>query len=688
MSRPEAAGPADWRILPAAEALDLVRHQAVWWKNVRTEIELPGGRMARLMRAEFEGKTWVLDFAGGWQVRHEFTEDGGWLRVTTVIRNGTTGPLPLRRVRVLAGSLGKAVPRERVFAQSNTMTGRTGIFPWEGPLDSDSCAGLTDAAGTAAMVAGFEQLGEAFYQFRLESSRGEDCIVPVCLREDVSVDAGAELEISPLLIGAGESLAALLEDYARRTAAAMDARPAGETMTGWCSWYHYYGNDTAADILANARSLASSPLGRQIKVIQIDDGWNRPSDDAPRVWGDWFAGAKFPQGMRAVADQLHAMGFQAGLWLAPFSVDKASRLAAEHPDWLLRVRNPETGLLDPAGPGNVYGLDLTHPGVLAWLETTFARVFGEWNFDYVKIDFLMHGVLPGDRHDPRQTSAQAFRKAMQVIRRCARPDKFILNCGSPLGPAIGLCDGMRIGPDVGGRWDTPINLRQWPQGNCSIRAAAYPALFRQWMHGKWWQNDPDCLVVREHAVPFEVEALTGVIKRLSAGTPGVAESDFGLSDEEAGFWVRAVWFTGGMAIVSEVWDELSPARQRLLAHAFPPHGREVRWLDYYRHPDVCLMQTVGGQPMIGMFNLADEPRAISPDRSPLAGCREWTEWLDGTKLLLDESTPPIMLPARSARVWLAEAGQNVPDTPQHRDGTSERLRRVKPVGEAESFSGR
>lgn len=640
-----------WEVVLRDDGLEARFRDKVLWKHGQTSIALSDGLILTPISVATEGDAMSIDFADGLFVRHEFSEDKGWLRISTVLENGGASPLALRKVHVLAGNLD---PWQRVFAHSNTMTGKTGIFVAEGRFDSDACCGLTDAAGTRAVVAGFENLGEAFYQVALDLSPVEARIAPTCPREDILLAPAATLTISPLLIGCGKSLATLLDEYARRVAFALGARQSDEVMTGWCSWYHYYGKETSADILANARSLATSPLGPKLKVIQIDDGWNRPSNDQPRVWGDWFPGGKFPEGMRAVADELHALGFQAGLWLAPFSVDKTSRLAADHPDWLLRVRNPETGLLDPSGPGHVFGLDLTHPAVLAWLETTFDRVFHEWDFDYVKIDFLIHGILPGERHDPGQTSAQAFRQAMKVIRECAGEGKFVLNCGSPLGPAIGLCDAMRIGPDVGGRWDTPVNLDQWPQGNCSIRAAAYPTLFRQWMHRVWWQNDPDCLIVRDRSVPFEIEAISKVKQSMKSADFGVAESDFGLGDEEAGFWMRVVWFTGGMGVVSEVWDELPPERRELLERALPPNPWAVRWLDYYEYPDVCVLRTTEGPAMVGMFNLSEEPRTVDAPASRVAACSSWTEWLSGEKLTLETPAacfPP--LPPRSARIWMA-----------------------------------
>ncbi|NCA17187.1 MAG: alpha-galactosidase [Betaproteobacteria bacterium] len=627
-----------WKISADSNWVEICHGRRVLWKGATTGIELADGSRLHPAHPSLCENILTLDFPGELTVRHQLILAGDRLRVTTTLLNRSPRPVPLRQVVILAGTLEPGL-WQRVFAQSETMTGKTGIFRIPGTHLSDSCLGLTDAAGASALVAGFEKLDSAFYRFRLEESRSDLQLTPSCLREDIPLPAGGTLELSPLWIGVGPSLSGLMEEYAGTVAQAMAARPARGAMTGWCSWYHYYGKETAADILTNARHLAASPLRGKLKVVQIDDGWNRTTPTAPRNWGDWFPGAKFPQGMRAVADELHALGYQAGLWLAPFSVDAGTQLAQEHPEWILRSRNASTGKLEPAGPGNVFGLDLTHPGVLEWLRTTFDRVFHDWGFDYVKIDFLIHSLFPGQRHDSGKTSAEAFRQGLQVIRNSAGKDKFILACGSPFGPAIGLCDAMRIGFDVGGRWDAPMRLEEWPQGNCSFRAAAYPTLFRQWMHRRWWQNDPDCLIVRDRAVPFEVEAMTQLKIELPAPNLSVAPSDFGLSRNEAEFWVRAVWFTGGMGLVSEVWPELSTDRQELLTRAFPPHPWRVRWFDYYEHPDVCVLQTRDGPPMVGIFNLSDEPRTVRLPLSHLPASRA-------------EARPPSLLKALRKKDWM------------------------------------
>jgi len=75
-----------------------------------------------------------------------------------------------------------------------------------------------------------------------------------------------------------------------------------------------------------------------------------------------------------------------------------------------------------------------------------------WGFDYIKLDFLYGGALKGKRFKdiPREA---AYRECLQTLREAMGADAFFLTCGTPILPAIGMCDAMRIGPDVAYHWE-------------------------------------------------------------------------------------------------------------------------------------------------------------------------------------------------------------------------------------------
>ncbi|MCA2000432.1 MAG: alpha-galactosidase [Chloroflexi bacterium] len=212
----------------------------------------------------------------------------------------------------------------------------------------------------------------------------------------------------------------------------------------WCSWYSLYANIDEA-VLRNAfDALGDLPFD----VLQVDDGWQTDI-------GDWEANKKFPSGMKALADKIKSTGRRAGLWLAPLIATQSSRLFREHPDWFLR---DETGRLVSAGFNwgePLFALDTTRPNVTSWLAALMERV-RVWGFDYLKLDFLYGGALKGKRYKdmPRET---AYRECLKTLRAAMGADAFFLTCGTPILPALGLCDAMRIGPDVAGEWDNYRN---------------------------------------------------------------------------------------------------------------------------------------------------------------------------------------------------------------------------------------
>jgi alpha-galactosidase len=246
----------------------------------------------------------------------------------------------------------------------------------------------------------------------------------------------------------------------------------------WCSWYSLY---TAIDetVLGQAfAGLADLPFD----VLQVDDGWQA------RV-GDWQANAKFSSGMAALAGKIRTTGRRAGLWLAPLLAVRSSRLFHEHPDWFLR---DEDGRYVSAGFNwgePLYALDTTRLEVDRWLADLMKQV-RSWGFDYIKLDFLYAGALKGvrSRDVPREA---AFRQALATLRSAMGPDAFFLTCGTPILPTLGLCDAIRIGPDVGGVWESDRDAKFFSNPSTpGTKNAIRTVLGRLWLQ-PIMRTDPD-----------------------------------------------------------------------------------------------------------------------------------------------------------------------------------------------------
>jgi alpha-galactosidase len=208
----------------------------------------------------------------------------------------------------------------------------------------------------------------------------------------------------------------------------------------WCSWYSLYTIIDEAILYKIFDDLGDLPFD----VLQVDDGWQVNI-------GDWEPNQKFPSGMNVLAEKIKSTGRQAGLWLAPLIATKSSRLFHEHSDWFLRDKR---GRFVSAGFNwgeQLYALDTTHPDVTRWLIALMKQV-RSWGFDYLKLDFLYAGALKGKRYKDMPREA-AYRESLGMMREAMGADAFFLTCGTPILPAIGLCDAIRIGPDVSHDWE-------------------------------------------------------------------------------------------------------------------------------------------------------------------------------------------------------------------------------------------
>ena len=258
----------------------------------------------------------------------------------------------------------------------------------------------------------------------------------------------------------------------------------GRKLAGYSSWYNRYQKIDEAGIQQDLDGCKS--LFKPGDLFQIDDGWE------PKV-GDWLETdpAKFPHGLRGLADAAHADGFLAGLWLAPFVCEKESALYRDHPDWLLQINGAPWCC--GGGWSSSYALDIDNPAVQDYLKRVFDRVLNEWGFDLVKLDFL-YGAAPFGNE--RESRAARMQRAMALLRDWCG-DKLILGCGVPVMPAFGVVDYCRIGCDVGLDWDDVWYMRLFHRERISTRQSIGNTIFRRQLNGRAYGSDPDVFFLRE-----------------------------------------------------------------------------------------------------------------------------------------------------------------------------------------------
>ncbi|MFW9837013.1 MAG: glycoside hydrolase family 36 protein [Candidatus Thorarchaeota archaeon] len=426
---------------------------------------------------------------------------------------------------------------------------KNGFHSWElsqaqplasGENKSHSFSALTNTEANTAIILGFASLAD---QFTTVSFYGRDSEAERLAQVVASSDAEA-ITLREKGAIASEELYILIDSapheglkhYIRHVSQNMQARVA-QPPVGWCSWYYYFNRPEEEDILENAKFL-NSRFEDNIRWIQIDDGFQK-------TVGDWEENSRFQQGLPSIVKKIKSMGFKAGIWTAPFIASQHSDVFKNRLEWFVRDddNQPVVAGENPLWLGKFYAFDLTHPQVIQHVTELFDRLKG-MGFDYFKVDFLHYATIQGRRHNQEMTRCAGFRNALMAIRKTVG-DSFLLGCGAPLGPSIGIFDGMRIGTDIGTDW-----RYEWGGG---VYECAVNVLSRSTLNNRWWINDPDCVLVRQE--------------------------DTDLKLDEVVLWATIVALNGGVLMLGDKMRDLSENRLMILEKIMPPFSKGAEALD-------------------------------------------------------------------------------------------------------------
>ncbi len=241
-----------------------------------------------------------------------------------------------------------------------------------------------------------------------------------------------------------------------------------DSVTGWCSWWAYYGDIDEKTVFEAARIFSEKLKPFGYRFIQIDDGYQSGEGAPPTHW--LKTNAKFPDGLDGLAKGIRERGMVPALWVGSQVSDLPTTLA--HPDWFVRDADGKAH----KGPWIGYGVDGSNPaGLDAMYHPTFAA-FKKAGFEYVKIDSLRHLLYDALYPCKPQMLAEgttpelAFRKYLDVARQELGPETYILACWGVLPEAVGIADACRLGGDGFG----PSTMLQYNSWNNVV-----------------WRNDPD-----------------------------------------------------------------------------------------------------------------------------------------------------------------------------------------------------
>jgi len=408
------------------------------------------------------------------------------------------------------------------------------------------------------------------------------------------VKPGATRQTDTLLIGYFEDARIGLESYASAVASQYGIKLKPKPGV-YCTWYHG-GASNEKQIAANTEFAARKLKPFGLSVMQIDDKWQaqlpkgfkhtgRIRNTGPiKVFVD--ARGNYPRGMAHTARTITSYGMTAGIWFMPF----AGNFRSPYFDRDIFAKNADgTPFHDARWSGTC--IDTSHPKGLKFVYDRTKRIY-DWGYRYFKIDG-MHTGIPSYNiyvhtsyrhqnlgkarlHDPNTTLIQAYRKGLGALRKAA-PDAFILGCNVSqnmisMGPAFGMIDAMRIGPDNGsagrGSWGD-VTKGAWHGSNLYF------------LNGRIWHNDPDPVYVRK-TIPTEMAR-----------------------------WMCS-WLavTGAMHTSSMQYSTLSADRLDLLKRCLPGHTLSARPADLFEtdKPRIWLVQNERMN-LVGLFNWQQKKQA-------------------------------------------------------------------------------
>jgi alpha-galactosidase len=214
-------------------------------------------------------------------------------------------------------------------------------------------------------------------------------------------------------------------------------KPSNEAYNvSWCGWGYEF-NVTPAQMLGTVPKLKE--LG--IKWATLDDRWFD-------TYGDWNPRAEtFPgDSIKGMVDDFHKQGILAQLWWLPLGVEDGqgrweshkyvvSKVAQEHPDWLILDKNGKHARMTR----DLATLCPAVPEVQAYYKQLTEKFIRDWGFDGSKLDNIYSVPAcynPAHHHKSPQDSVNAMADVYKTIfqtTRAIKPESVTqaCPCGTP-----------------------------------------------------------------------------------------------------------------------------------------------------------------------------------------------------------------------------------------------------------------
>jgi hypothetical protein len=154
----------------------------------------------------------------------------------------------------------------------------------------------------------------------------------------------------------------------------------------FCTWNYGTLHNISEDLLLK-RACALREKVPECTHFMIDDGYQKNRDGRNGPLDCFYPDLdcnreKFPNGMKYVASEISKTGLIPCIWLSP-AVYLGSKLAKNHPEWLLKDKNGSPDLIS-----RTTYLDVSIPEARDFFLKVLDLLFVDWGYKGIKFDFM------------------------------------------------------------------------------------------------------------------------------------------------------------------------------------------------------------------------------------------------------------------------------------------------------------
>jgi alpha-galactosidase len=527
-----------WRRSAEAADTDAGRRVSLKWVDPDTALEV---RAEAVVHRDFPAVEWVLWFRNGGAGPAPVLED---VRVLDATLPTSTDPDRSLQLHYDRGTNVKAAhlpgPEDFQPARAVLRAGDRQRFVPYGGRPSDTVMpffNLADEPGNAGLFLGIGWTGEWAATFSRDDA-GSTSLVGGIRRMRASLEPGEEIRTPAILVmgwrggglpdGHNQFRRLLLHHYTPR----LGGKPVVPPISAGPHAAISFEQTTEANLLRCIENIATHDL--PVDNFWLDAGWYC-CPQQPSGWnkttGSWTPDpARFPRGLRPIADAAKRHGMDFLVWFEPERVMPSTWLADNHPEWLLSPAH-----LLPERRYQVDEkfrlLDFGNPAALAWAKDYFSTFVRDQGVSIFRMDCNLHPVLYWQNDEPSHRIG--MRETRHVMGLYQFWDALVAACP---GLKLDVCAG------TGSRIDFEVMRR---------------AMNLTRTDGAWWKPVPDQAKTIGHA-PWTPHTGIGAVSDAAydfrSGMGAIFCANFNYLGDDQAAWERWKKLLHTLNDLHEIYD--------------------------------------------------------------------------------------------------------------------------------------